>query len=133
MTRYLLDTNIVGYCIRQEPMVLANLVAAPASSLHISVITEAELLFGLAKRPEARKLRRLVHEFLRRMTILPWERTTAQVYGDIRAELSAEGKTLAPLDLLIAAQALTTEATLVTRDHAFRQITSLTVIDWTQS
>jgi len=133
MTRYLLDTNIVGYCIRQEPMVLANLVAAPASSLHISVITEAELLFGLAKRPEARKLRRLVHEFLRRMTILPWERTTAQMYGDIRAELSAEGKTLAPLDLLIAAQALTTEATLVTRDNAFRQITSLTVIDWTQS
>ncbi|MEM6405028.1 MAG: PIN domain-containing protein [Pseudomonadota bacterium] len=116
MTRYLLDTNIVGYCIKQEPMVLANLVAAPASSLYISVITEAELLFGLAKRPDPRKLHRLVHEFLRRMTVLPWERDTARIYGDIRAELTTQGKTLAPLDLLIAAQALAAKATLVTRD-----------------
>ena len=100
MTRYLLDTNIVSYCIQQEAMVLANLVAAPASSLHISVITEAELLFGLAKRPEMKRLHRLVHEFLRRMTVLPWERATAQVYGDLRATLAAEGKTLAPLDYL---------------------------------
>ncbi len=133
MTRYLLDTNIVGYCIKQEPMVLANLVAAPASSLYISVITEAELLFGLAKRPDARKLHRLVHEFLRRMTVLPWERDTARIYGDIRAELTTQGKTLAPLDLLIAAQALAAKATLVTRDQAFRQITTLTVTDWIQA
>ena len=133
MTRYLLDTNIVSYCIQQEPMVLANLVAAPASSLHISVITEAELLFGLAKRPETKRLHRLVHEFLRRMTVLPWERATAQVYGDLRATLAAEGKTLAPLDLLIAAQALAAKAILVSHDHAFQQITTLTVADWTQS
>ena len=133
MTRYLLDTNIVSYCIQQEPMVLANLVAAPASSLHISVITEAELLFGLAKRPEMKRLHRLVHEFLRRMTVLPWERATAQVYGDLRATLAAEGKTLALLDLLIAAQALAAKAILVSHDHAFQQITTLTVADWTQS
>ena len=133
MTRYLLDTNIVSYCIQQEPMVLANLVAAPASSLHISVITEAELLFGLAKRPEMKRLHRLVHEFLRRMTVLPWERATAQVYGDLHATLAAEGKILAPLDLLIAAQALAAEAILVSHDHAFQQIATRTVADWTQS
>ena len=130
MTQYLLDTNIVSHCIKQEHNVIQHLLAVPMHQLHISVITEAELLFGLAKRPAAKRLKRAVQEFLRRVTVLTWDRSTAECYGRIRAELTAEGHTLAPLDLLIAAQALDKQAIMVTNDQAFVRIHALTVEDW---
>jgi len=44
----------------------------------IRVITEAELLFGLARRPEATKLKTVVEEFLLRVEVLPWDSDAAQ-------------------------------------------------------
>ena len=73
MTWYMLDTNIVSHCIKQEPNVIQHLLAVPMHQLCISVITEGELLFGLAKRPSATRLKRAVHEFLRRVEVLRME------------------------------------------------------------
>lgn len=131
MQRYLLDTNTVSHLIKAHPQVTQRLLAVPISSLCISVITEGELRFGLAKRPEAKRLHQAVHELLIRVDVLPWDRETAQTYGSVRAQLEQQGKTLASLDLLIAAHALHTEAILVTSDRAFRQLPGLRVEDWT--
>jgi len=132
MKRYMLDTNIVSHCIKQEPNVIQHLLAVPMHQLCISVITEGELLFGLDKRPRATRLKRAVHEFLRRVEVLAWGRSTAACYGHIRAQLSTAGCNIAPSDLLIAAQALDKHAILVTNDQAFAQISALTLEDWTE-
>ena len=60
MKRYLLDTNTVSHLIKGHPAVARRVVAVPMASLCISAITEGELLFGLAKRPDAKRLHHLV-------------------------------------------------------------------------
>lgn len=131
MKHYLLDTNTVSHLLRGHPAVMQRVEAVPIASLCISVITEAELLFGLAKRPEANRLRQLVEAFLCRVDVLPWDRATAVCYGETRAALAAQGKLIAPLDLLIATHALSCGAVLVSNDQAFRQLDRLLLEDWT--
>lgn len=131
MRRYLLDTNTVSHALRGHPKVLARMTRVPMASLGISVITEGELLFGLARRPEAVRLQALVDEFLRRVDVLPWERECAARYGQLRAAMGERGKALAPLDLLIAAQAQALDAVLVSNDQAFAHCQGLLWEDWT--
>ena len=73
-----------------------------------------------------------MREFLRRIDVLPWESTTAECCGIVRAEMARHGKVLAPLDMLIAAHALCVSAVLVTNDRAFGQMAHLPVEDWTE-
>jgi tRNA(fMet)-specific endonuclease VapC len=132
MKRYMLDTNTISHLLKQHPSVVRHVLALPMASLCISAITEGELLFGLAKRPEAKRLQLAVKEFLRRVEVLPWDSTVSQQYGSVRAELASQGRTLAPLDLRIASHALSINATLVTNDQAFAQLPHLHLEDWTQ-
>lgn len=129
MKRCMLDTNTVSHLIKAHPAVTRRVLAAPMASLCISAITEGELLFGLAKRPEAKRLHAAVRELLLRLDVLPWN--SAEHYGMARAETEAQGRILAPLDLLIAAHALSVGAVLVTNDRAFRQVGGLQLEDWT--
>ena len=107
-------------------------MAVPIASLCVSAITEGELLFGLARRPEAQRLHLAVRELLRRVDVLPWDRDVAERYGTARAELELKGKSLAPLDLQIAVHALCIGAVLVTNDRVFRQVAGLQLEDWTK-
>lgn len=131
MIRYMLETNTVSLLLRQHPEVQRRVLAAPMAALRLSVITEAELLFGLAKRPAARRLALAVRELLRRVEVVAWERSAAARYGALRAGLERNGRTLAPLDLLIAAHALDRQAVLVTNDRAFEMVPGLELADWT--
>ena len=133
MSRFMLDTNTVSYFLRAHPSVTHRIKSEPMELLGISAITEGELFFGLAKRPEARKLRNAVHEFLRRVEVSPWDSSAAAHYGQARADLEKRGRTLAPLDLLIASHAMSVDATLVTSDQAFKQMAGLRVEDWTKA
>jgi tRNA(fMet)-specific endonuclease VapC len=130
MKRYMLDTNMVSHLIKEHPVVTRRVVAAPMAALCISAITMGELLFGLARRPDAKRLHCAVLEFLRRVDVLSWDSSIAEHYGTVRANLACRGKTLAPLDLLIATHALGVSAVLVTNDQAFTQVLSLQVEDW---
>lgn len=133
MTIYLLDTNIASHVIRGDiPGVSERLQALPMSDVAVSVITEAELRYGVAKRGHPPGLATRVKEFLIRVDVLPWTREVACVYGDLRASCEASGVTLAPMDMMIAAHARTVGAILVTRDRAFGFIPNgLALQDWT--
>ncbi len=132
VTRYMLDTNTVSHLLKKHPAVVRRVVAAPITSLCISAITQGELLFGLAKRPDAAALHGAVREFLRRVDVFPWDAATSEVYGPARATSERQGRVLAPLDLLIGSHALSIDAVLVTNDRAFAQLPGLAVEDWTE-
>ena len=123
MTRYMLDTNIASHVIKGDiPEIREKLVSVPMHNVVISSVTQAELLYGLAKRSYPKGLSVRVHEFLIRVDILPWNHDAATVYGDFRARCEAAGITLSPLDMMIAAHANAVDAILVTRDKAFSRI-----------
>jgi tRNA(fMet)-specific endonuclease VapC len=129
MTRWLLDTNTVSYFIR-DTLKNAPIAAQRPENLCISVITEAELLFGLRWRPGARRVNDMVVSFIGGIEVLPFDSTAAESYGVLRAEMQRVGKSLAALDMLIAAHALSRGATLVTSDAAFGHVPALSVEDW---
>lgn len=131
MTRYMLDTNTVSHLVRGHAAVAGRVVATPMASLCISAVTEGELMFGLAKRPGAAQLHRVVSEFLKRVESLAWDSAAAERYGRLRAGLEALGRPLGPLDMLIAAHASSAGTVLVTADRAFGQVSGLQVEDWT--
>jgi tRNA(fMet)-specific endonuclease VapC len=131
MKRYMLDTNTVSYLVKAHPAVTRRVVAAPMTALCVSAITEGELLFGLAKRPEAKRLHIAVREILKRVDVMPWDSAIAEHYGTVRADMARKGKILASLDLLIATHALSVGAVLVTNDRAFGQVPNLLIEDWT--
>ena len=133
MTRYMLDTNTVSHLLRKHPEVARRVMAVPITALCISAITQGELLFGLARRPDAIALHDVVREFLRRVDVLPWDADTAEVYGPVRAAAQREGRVLAPVDLLIGVHALGIGAILVTNDRAFSQLAGLSIEDWTEA
>jgi tRNA(fMet)-specific endonuclease VapC len=131
--RYLLDTNTASYIIKgTKPSVRERLRDVPISEVAISVVTEAELRFGIVRKPEAVRLRILVEEFLVRVPSLAWDSESARQYAEIRAALEARGNTLGSMDLMIAAQALAAHSVLVTNDRGFRHVKHLTTEDWTR-
>jgi len=132
MARYLLDTNIASHIIKGDlPSVRQRLAACPIDDVSISVVTEAELRYGVAKRGYPAGLKQRVHEFLIRVDILPWTSEVAGTYADLRAQNESVGITLAPLDLMIAAHAIADGLILVTRDRAFSRVpVKLSVEDW---
>ena len=80
----------------------------------ISVITRAELLFGLEKRGNPRGLVRVVHAFLDRIAILPLDNAAADTFAALRAQLERQGTPIGFADTLIGAHALAQKAVLVT-------------------
>jgi tRNA(fMet)-specific endonuclease VapC len=131
--RYLLDTNMASYVIKGNvPAVRDRLVKVPMSEIGISVVTEAELRFGVARKPAATRLKRAVEEFLIRVEILPWDSEAAQHYAMLRGALEDAGAPMGNMDMMIAAQALAAGAVLITHDRVFHRVKQLRVEDWTR-
>ena len=124
---YLLDTNTVSYIAKgKSPAARARLEALGEEDIVcISSITEAELRYGLAKRPTAHRLRAAVEAMLFKLRTLPWASREAIAYGELRARLEAKGVTLSEMDLQIAAHAVALNAVLVTNDSIFHQLEDL--------
>jgi tRNA(fMet)-specific endonuclease VapC len=120
---YLLDTNIVSHVIRgDEPRMRERLQELAIGTAVISVVTEAELLYGLARRGHPSGLTQRVQAFLLRVDVLSWDSVAARSYATLRTQCEAGGTVLAALDMMIAAHALSVGATLVTRDRAFSRV-----------
>jgi tRNA(fMet)-specific endonuclease VapC len=111
--------------------VRASLKAIPKDLVALSVFTQAELLYGLARRPEATRLRREVEAFLRSFQILTWNSQAAVSYSELRAGQGRKGRPLSHEDLMIASHALCLGLTLVTSDQAFSFVDELRTEDWT--
>jgi tRNA(fMet)-specific endonuclease VapC len=131
--RYLLDTNIASYAIKGNlPRVRERLQKAALSEVAISVITEAELRFGVLRLPGAKRLALVVEEFLRFIDIRPWDSAAALNYAHLQATIGGEGRPMGNLDLMIAAHSLALGTTLVSGDRVFRRVKDLKLEDWSR-
>ena len=135
MQLYMLDTNTASYIIKGEPTVVReHLIKVPMASICISSITQAELLRGVANKPEAKRLPIAVKEFLIRVEIMPWDSDAAEAYARLRTSCESEGTPLGTMDMLIAAHSVAVGAVLVTNDQGFYRLEHhLSLVDWTRS
>jgi tRNA(fMet)-specific endonuclease VapC len=129
---YLLDTNICIFLTNgKPPQVLEQLKAVIGQPLFISNITVAELQFGVYNSLYPERNRISLLEFLAPFQLLDFDDTDAEQYGRIRKNLKDRGMLIGPMDLLIAAQALAKQLTLVTNNTAeFKRIDGLRLEDW---
>ena len=130
--RYLLDTDTCSYAIRGDSAALdARLAKEKPDALAISAVTRAELMFGLEKRGNPRALSRVVHGFLDRITVMPWDTAAADHFARLRASLERGGTPIGVMDTMIAGHALALKATLVTNNlKHFQQVAALRLENW---
>lgn len=135
MTRYLLDTNMASHIMRGDIKSVRDRLdkATLTGDISLSVISQAELFYGWARRGHPAALGKLIAGFLAGVEVLPWTEAVARTYGDLRAACEAEGISLTTSDMMIAAHAKTVGAILVTRDRAFWHIRQhlAALEDWT--
>jgi tRNA(fMet)-specific endonuclease VapC len=132
--RYLLDTNILSDMMRNAEGRAAqrfNSLLADDKGAHLctSVIVQCEILFGLRKRTQPRWHTQYLHLF-ESIDVMPLEADAVLPYAQLRNGLELAGTPLSPNDLLIAAHALTLDATLVSADAAFARVPGLRLENW---
>ena len=129
--KFLLDTNICIYALKQSEVVLKRLLSEHPIDVGLSVITEAELRTGAAKSASATKTTRLLENFLRPLTVLDFTSDDAVACAEVRAKLERAGTPIGPLDTLIAAQAVARKLTLVSNnEREFKRIAGLRLENW---
>ena len=131
---YLLDTDTCSYAIRGASEALdARLAKEKPDALAISAVTRAELMFGLEKRGNPRALSRVVHGFLDRIAVMPWDTAAADHFARLRASLERGGTPISVMDSMIAGHALALKATLVTNNlKHFQRVAALKVENWVE-
>jgi tRNA(fMet)-specific endonuclease VapC len=133
---HMLDTDIASYIIRgRSPEVEAKLSAIEPSMVCVSVITRAELLYGLKRLPPGHRLHLGVRQFLKIVRALPWDAEAADFYAEIRHQLVTTGQPIGELDMMIAAQSLSAAAVLVTNNtrHYERIQAPLILQNWSET
>ena len=113
----MLDTDTASYLIKgKSPAIEDRLTSLPSSMVCISVMTRAELQYGLKRLPADHRLHLAVHQFLRIVRTLPWDAEAADWYAVIRHQLIGSGQPIGELDMMIAAHSLSTCSVLVTNN-----------------
>lgn len=131
---YLFDTDILSQVAKRKrpPALMARLARTPLASQFTSAVNAAEIFYGIF-RTEGREslLRFFEDEVFPRLTILPFDRESALVYGRLKAELERKGRPRFEPDLQIAAIALRHRLAVVTGNvRHFAGIPGLKVENW---
>jgi len=132
MIRYLLDTNICIYIIKQHPKhVIEHLRTLLVGDVAISAITLAELEYGAAKSSHPEQNREALIAFTAPLEVLPFDDDASLHYGEIRADLERSGMVIGAMDMLIAAHARSRSLKLVTNNsREFQRIHGLDIENW---
>jgi toxin FitB len=120
----LLDTNVLSALMaRERPAAIAHWLAAqPAALLCTASICRAEILAGLEIMPPGRRRSDLEEAAVAlfaddlRGRVLPFNSTGADIYARVLADRRRSGRPTAPVDLIVAATAVSHDADIVTRN-----------------
>lgn len=129
--KYLLDTDTCVFWLRGRTSVREQLAAAGVETIGVAVLTVAELRYGAACSQNPAANHQSLDDFISGLQVVDFALETARLFGDLKAQLRAQGQLLEDFDLLIAATALTHGLTLVTNNMAhFQRVPNLTLANW---
>jgi tRNA(fMet)-specific endonuclease VapC len=125
---YLVDTDYVVDWLKGRPEAVQLLTTLRRDGLAISHITYGEVYEGIEYGRDRTAIARGFRQFLRGVTLLPTTQPIMRRFAQVRGQLRAQGQLIGDMDLLIAATALATHRTLVTRNHRhFARVPGLSV------
>ena len=131
MLKYLLDTNIVIYVIKQRPLEVLEIFNRHHGRMAISAITLAELVHGAEKSSDVSRNVAVVEDFVSRLSVLAYDDKAAWQYGNIRSTLEKTGQPIGVNDLHIAAHARSNGLTLITNNlREFERVPGLLLENW---
>ncbi|OLC48666.1 MAG: VapC toxin family PIN domain ribonuclease [Acidobacteria bacterium 13_1_40CM_65_14] len=130
--KLMLDTNVCIYLIKEHPAsILERFAAHPVGDIGISVITLAELEYGVAKSSRPAKNREALEQFVSPLDVAPFDRPATAAYGRLRTALEKKGQPIGSMDLLIAAHAISLNVRLITHNvKEFGRVPGLRIEDW---
>ena len=129
---YMLDTDISSYIIKQRPIsVLERFEAVSVDKICISVITLAELIYGVEHSSSTKINLPIIKNFVSCLSVLLWDCSAAECYGKLRTILEQKGTPIGNMDLMIAAHALSEDIIVVTNNtQHFERIPQLQIENW---
>ena len=130
--KYLLDTNICIYAINGKHKEVENmLLTIDPHDVCVSTVTVAELAYGAEKSNISERSKLKMNMFLSNYATIPFTYEDALQFGVIRAFLEKQGKVIGPFDMMIAAQGITNNLTVVTHNiKEFERVPTLMAKDW---
>ena len=130
--KFMLDTDICIYMIRQRPeSVLERVKSHQIGQIGLSVITLAELEYGVSKSSDLTKNLEALEQFVSLLEVASFDRPATLIYGRIRSTLEKGGHPIGSMDLLIAAHALSLDVRLVTNNvKEFKRVPGLRIENW---
>jgi tRNA(fMet)-specific endonuclease VapC len=131
MLKYMLDTNIVIYTIKNRPSKVRNAFKEHESQMCLSAVTMGELIYGAEKSTQIERNLSDIEGFAALVEVMPFDTTAAIHFGQLRAELYRSGKPIGPYDMMIAGHARALGLTLVTNNlREFKRVPGLRIINW---
>ncbi len=128
---YLIDIDIIIYSIKGTERVHDKFLKNENIPKAISVITYGELLFDAKKSQNIEKNLAIVYRIKELFQVVNVDKAIIEIFSGLKTNLQKAGNTIADLDLLIAATALTMNFTLVTNNEKhFNKIKGLKIENW---
>ena len=131
MYKYMLDTNICIYTIKNQPPKVREAFISHQDQMCVSTVTAMELIFGAEKSAMPEKNLPVIESFLARLEVLDYDLHAAEHTGQLRAELQKIGKSIGPYDQMIAGHARSLGLIVVTNnEREFDRVSGLRVENW---
>ena len=131
MLKYLLDTNIVIYTIKNRPAAVREIFKRHAGQMAISTVTLGELIYGAERSSQPERNLADIEGFAARLAVLPFDEPAAAHFGQGRAELYRSGKPIGPYDMMIAGHARALGLILVTNNvREFERVPGVRIENW---
>ena len=131
MLKYLLDTNIVIYTMKNRPRQVRRYFKAQQGRIGISSVTLGELVFGAEHSQQVERNLADIEALIARLEVLPFDEAAAYHFGQIRAELYRTGRPIGSYDMMIVGHARACGLKLVTNNtREFKRVQGLIIENW---
>ena len=131
MLKYLLDTNIVIYTMKNRPQRVKRRFQQHHGQMGLSTVTIGELVFGAEHSQQTERNLADLEALAARLEVLPFDNQAAYHFGQIRAALYRTGQPIGPYDMMIAGQARAAGLKLVTNNvKEFERVPGLLLENW---
>ena len=131
MLKYMLDTNIVIYTMKNRPAEVREAFNRHQGRMCISAITLGEMVFGAEHSQQVERNLTDIETMVARLEVLPFNDNAAYHFGQIRAELYSVGRPIGPYDMMIAGHARAAGLILVTNNvNEFKLVPGLILENW---